>query len=1114
MSQIVMIIAMAHLVYCPFTKVEESFNLQAMHDIIYHRWNLSQYDHLEFPGVVPRTFLGPLFISFLAAPLAFIAEFLSFSKFWAQYIGRSVLALIIVICFKKMCNTLEKQFGMRWLQWFIAVTVTQSHFMFYMSRPLPNIMALPLVLLALEGWLRGDSKSFILFSGAAIIIFRAELALFLGILLLYDLYYDRISIKRLLQIAAPGGTAFLLLSVVIDSIFWRRPLWPEGEVLWYNTILNKSSDWGTSPFLWYFYSALPRGLAASILLVPVGCVMDQRVRKLVALSLTFIFFYSFLPHKELRFIIYVFPFMNVAAAAACHRIWENRNKSPLYHFLSMGIAGHLAVNAVFTLFLLSVSGTNYPGGTAISHLHRLARNEQFVHVHISNLAAQTGVSRFTQLNSSWIYDKTEYLKTSDMAIYKFTHLIEEGKSKYASNFKILAATHDIIDTIESFHQISFNYFTIPPVKIKMKPVLFILRRRDDFREVLAMRGRELRENVEADEESFEGEETKTFPQDSNEFESNQASENEESDFQKNVDGEDQSENNGGVIDRVFDKSSESFAEINEEKDVDLSLELMQESTRKRKTDKNRNFVNEEETEAQKNDKESLEETENKKWKKLKKLQSKNEELIQENVEDSHQNDEDAIAKKIRRIRKVKTRAETEIEDFQENEELSATNYIEIPKKRKIRKGKSRAEEEEVETLEDFDEENKLQIKNRKYRKMRAEIEKYETPDIERRALSSDEDLVEDLSDDKLSKKKRVKKSLPENFAEDNAVEEEFPQVDFVPIDILKKRKIQGAVDEESFVAKNIETPKKRKNRKIKYTTEEDEVEALEDIEEENHSQTKKKKSTKLRDEIEEYENPDIEEETPKSDEDLVNDSFADRPSKKKRTKKNRTFPEDLERDPPIEEKAPQEDFIPVETYKKGKIKKVRTRAEEESERSKRFKKPVEYIDDTEILETDEETIEPTENENNRLRVKQNIKKIIQKYRRKKINEEEEPQTFEAEQDKRDPVMIYEEISKIEQQIIDIIENNPNIINKEFVESRLRETIKQELVNAMDPTAVGMVRPEVYPSDKTSDNQVDDDLEKVTKQKFVNKFKKATERLDSIISIIDEIVDTIEITDDN
>lgn len=59
----------------------------------------------------------------------------------------------------------------------------------------------------------------------------------------------------------------------------------------------------------------------------------------------------------------------------------------------------------------------------------------------------------------------------------YTHLLLEAKSKYSQNLKPYSRTHDILDSVEGFSHISFNYNTFPPIRIKTKPMIFILKRK-------------------------------------------------------------------------------------------------------------------------------------------------------------------------------------------------------------------------------------------------------------------------------------------------------------------------------------------------------------------------------------------------------------------------------------------------------------------------------------------------------------------------------------------------------------------------------------------------------------------------------------------------------------
>ena len=71
------------------------------------------------------------------------------------------------------------------------------------------------------------------------VIFRCDMLPLIALIGLHMLASRQISLQAGLLTGLTAGAACLVLTVVVDSWFWQRWLWPEGEVLWFNTAQNR-----------------------------------------------------------------------------------------------------------------------------------------------------------------------------------------------------------------------------------------------------------------------------------------------------------------------------------------------------------------------------------------------------------------------------------------------------------------------------------------------------------------------------------------------------------------------------------------------------------------------------------------------------------------------------------------------------------------------------------------------------------------------------------------------------------------------------------------------------------------------------------------------------------
>ncbi|KUF80147.1 Dol-P-Man:Man(7)GlcNAc(2)-PP-Dol alpha-1 [Phytophthora nicotianae] len=405
----------AYVFLCPFAKVEESFNMQATHDLlVFGVRNVDKFDHMEFPGVVPRTFLGSLAVAGVSRPIVSILQALGGPKFWMQVATRWVLGMMTLGSLVFFSDGVGMRFGRdgKWQRCVFLFTFTT-------------------------------------------VVFRGDTIVLFAPLVLNMLLSRRVSFFRMVWWGLSSGIVSLILTVLVDSYFWRRWLWPEGEVLWFNTVQNKSSEWGSRSLhdiAWAFKTAP---------------IVDWSVFSLVWPVFVYLGLFSFLPHKELRFIFNAIPILNMGSAVGLAKLFRNRSKALLPF---VGAIGCLLITSLGTLFLLTAAQSNYPGGEAFVRLHQIATKEHDLprSVHIDVPAAMTGVSRFGEEFSAWRYSKDESMTTVEH-LKQFDYLLTakdptplEDDFQYIAGFSVF----DGVGLVD--HRIT----------LKTKKLIFLMRKRN------------------------------------------------------------------------------------------------------------------------------------------------------------------------------------------------------------------------------------------------------------------------------------------------------------------------------------------------------------------------------------------------------------------------------------------------------------------------------------------------------------------------------------------------------------------------------------------------------------------------------------------------------------
>uniref|UniRef100_A0A1A8PRD7 Mannosyltransferase n=1 Tax=Nothobranchius rachovii TaxID=451742 RepID=A0A1A8PRD7_9TELE len=257
-----------------------------------------------------RGFTFPLFFAFLYKILHLLNYDSVHLLIWLPRIAQALLAAFADVKFFFLVQRLENRDVSRWVffchlcSWFSWFCCTRT----LTNSTEATLTSLALSYFPLSGSKAYSSKKYLFLVALAVIVRPTALIVWFP-LLMHHFCQEEQKLRLITHCYIPLGMLVLVISSLIDCFFYGKWTLVQFNFLKFNVLHGVADFYGSHPWHWYLTQGFPVVIGPHLPLFLHGCMLASRKHKILLATVVWtILVYSFLPHKEFRFIYPVLPF--------------------------------------------------------------------------------------------------------------------------------------------------------------------------------------------------------------------------------------------------------------------------------------------------------------------------------------------------------------------------------------------------------------------------------------------------------------------------------------------------------------------------------------------------------------------------------------------------------------------------------------------------------------------------------------------------------------------------------------------------------------------------------------------------------------------------------------